>query len=213
MFFSAVELVLQFLGLLGEVAVHLVLAGRADDHLVALVHGPPVVVGQPIAGAEMVEIDQTIADGLARHVHRVDGHVEVVGPSGFRRGRDDLLRHRDQISVLGWTGQLVTHDPLFCGDNGKTKINGERVLGGVDQLLDVINQAGFISPLEMVVIRLDHHIEITTDTRDGLNGIKNVVIDAVVRVHAAVTEPDAENPAVGVVGHLTDIGRRDVNPV
>jgi len=56
------------------------LGGRGDVlfHTVTLVHGPPQVSLKPVAGAVVVHIDDTLADGLALAVEGLDRHEEII---------------------------------------------------------------------------------------------------------------------------------------
>lgn len=61
-----------------DVAVDLL--GRGDVRLdtVRVVHGPPVVVLQPVARAEVVHVHDPLADGLPLRVEGLDRDVEVL---------------------------------------------------------------------------------------------------------------------------------------
>lgn len=73
-----VELVCE--GLLGGGQIRADLIRGRDVGLDAgsMVHGPPQVVLEPVAGAEVVHVDDPFADGLAFGVEGLDGDVEVV---------------------------------------------------------------------------------------------------------------------------------------
>lgn len=60
-----------------EVAGDLVRGGHVGLDAVAVVHGPPVVVLQPVAGAEMVHVHDALADSLAFGVESLHADEEV----------------------------------------------------------------------------------------------------------------------------------------
>lgn len=103
--FGAVELLGQGQLAGSEIGGDLVVVGRIDLDGVPVVHGPPGVILEPLAGAEVVEIDDPVTDGLAGVVEGVHRHVEVVrlGSAVGDHGRAgdggdgglDLLGHFD----------------------------------------------------------------------------------------------------------------------
>lgn len=101
-----VELLGKGDGRLGKILRDLLVGGRHTLDHVAVVHGPPAVLLQPVAGAVVVHVDHPIADGLLGGVERLDADVKIsLGLFGavWRGGqglsgevddrRDDLLRH------------------------------------------------------------------------------------------------------------------------
>lgn len=71
----------------------------------------------------------------------------------------------------------------------------------------------FRRPLGMVVVRFNHHVKIATDRRNGLNGLKNVTVNVIVRVHAAVGELDGKDLSLFIMSNLRNVRGRDVNPI
>lgn len=95
----------QFRRLGGEIGVNLGLCGHAGFDRVGVVHGPPVMVLEPVAGAEMVHVDDPLADDL------------VVGVQGV---------HLDEQIALGFDGRGAIANQSGGGFGNK--------LGGSDLL-------------------------------------------------------------------------------
>jgi len=77
-FRSIVKLLSQ--GGLGFSQIAFDFLGRGDVlfHAVTLMHGPPQVSLKPVAGAVVVHIDDTFADGLTLTVEGLDRHEEII---------------------------------------------------------------------------------------------------------------------------------------
>ena len=99
-----VELVRQ--GRLGrrQILLDLLRSGHIGFHAVAVVHGPPVVILEPIAGPEVVHVHDAEPNVLAFGIEGLDTDVEVVGVLChwgllLAGGLGDLLGHFISIYV------------------------------------------------------------------------------------------------------------------
>lgn len=72
---SILELGCEFLGRVGHVRLHVLRVGALLLDLVAVVHGPPDVILEPVARAVVVHIDDALADSLALLV--IGDHLDI----------------------------------------------------------------------------------------------------------------------------------------
>lgn len=86
-----VELFGQQLLLQHHMGLHLIVRGRIGLNGVAVVHGPPVMILEPVASPEVVHVDNPRSDFTAFGIKGVDLHVKFTLLGGILGGVSDLI--------------------------------------------------------------------------------------------------------------------------